>query len=90
MSTTKTDSWQRELEENYKAFEKLMPNFRAQDNGKFVLMRNGKQVNIFDSAKDAVIFAEAQFPDGMYSVQQVTSKVVDLGYFSHAVPDRSV
>ena len=80
----------RELEDNYKAFEKLMPTFRAPDNGKYVLMRHGKQVNIFDSAKDAVIYAEAQFPDGMYSVQQVTNKIVDLGYFSHAMPNRAV
>ena len=77
---------QTELENNYKAFEKLLPTYRVQDVGKYVLMRHGQQVNIFDSAKDAIIFAEAQFTDGMYSVQQITSKTVDLGYFSHAVP----
>jgi len=79
------DPRQKELEENYKAFEKLLPTFRLQDNGKFVLMRHGAAVNIFDSAKDAIIFAEAQYNDGLYSVQQITTKIVDLGYFSHAV-----
>jgi len=79
-----------ELENNYKEFEKLQPVFPPQDNGKFVLMRHGGKINVFDSAKDAVIFAEAQFKDGMYSVQQVNAKPVDLGYFSHAVPSSSV
>ncbi len=79
-----------ELENNYKEFEKLQPTFPPQENGKFVLMRHGEKINVFDSAKDAVIFAEAQFKDGMYSVQQVNAKPVDLGYFSHAVPSSSV
>ncbi len=81
---------QAELENNYKEFEKLLPTFGPQEHGKFVLMRHGQKVNIFDSAKDAVIFAEAQFKDGMYSVQQITAKPVDLGYFSHAVPSSGV
>ena len=76
---------QKELEDNYWAFQKLLPSFRPEDNGKFVLMRHGEKVHIFDSPKDAVIFAQAQFPDGMYSVQQITNRTVDLGYFSHAV-----
>ncbi len=80
----------KELEENYKAFEKLMPTFAPQDNGKFVLMRHGQKVNIFDSAKDAIIFAKAQFEDGMYSVQQIIVEAIDLGYFSHAVRDSGV
>lgn len=80
-----TPDRQKELEDNYRAFQQLLPSFRPEDNGKFVLMRHGKQVNIFDSTKDAIIFAQAQFPDGMYSVQQVNARTVDLGYFSHAV-----
>jgi hypothetical protein len=81
---------QTELENNYREFEKLLPTFLPQEHGKFVLMRRGQKVNVFDSAKDAVIFAEAQFKDGIYSVQQITIKTVDLGYFSHAVPNGGV
>jgi hypothetical protein len=80
----------RELEMNYTEFEKLLPTFAPQENGKFVLMRHGKKVNIFDSAKDALLFAQAQFSDGMYSVQQITTQTVDLGYFSHAMPGAAI
>lgn len=85
-----TPELQQELEMNYRAFERLLPNYPAHLNGKFVLMRHGEQINIFDSAKDALLFATAQFRDGMYSVQQITSRTVDLGYFSHAVPSSLV
>jgi AAA+ ATPase superfamily predicted ATPase len=81
---------QKELENNYRAFEKLLPSYQSMDNGRFVLLRHENQINIFDSARDAVIYANAQFPDGIYSVQQITRKIVDLGYFSHAVPNVSI
>jgi hypothetical protein len=85
-----THDREQELETNFAEFEKLLPTFQAQDNGKYVLMRYGKTVNIFDSNKDALIFAQAQFSDGMYSIQQITNKVMDLGYFSYAMPDSAV
>ena len=82
------DQHKKELEGNYRAFEKLLPTLRPQD--KFALLRHGDLINIFDSTKDALIFASAQFPDGMYSVQQVTNKTIELGYFSHAVLNSNV
>ena len=48
-------------------------------------MRTKKVVDSFDSARDAAIYARVEFPDGLYSIQQVIDQVVDLGYFSHAV-----
>lgn len=76
---------QREVDRNYDAFKKLLPELAKEHGGKFALLKDGTVVEIFDSARDAIIFAEAQFKDGLFSVQQVTSHVADLGYFSHAV-----
>jgi len=87
---TTQDPNRKMLEENYAAFEQLLPTFKPQDNGKFALMRDAKLVNIFDTAKDAIIYAQAQFKDERYSVQQITKQVVDLGYFSHALPGSTV
>jgi hypothetical protein len=85
-----TDARKVELERNYGEFEKLLPKFRPHEMGKFALMRDGKLINIFDSAKDAVLFADAQFKDDMYSVQHINPKPADLGYFSHAVSISSI
>ena len=82
---TEKTSHELELEQNFEAFQKLLPELIGPHAGKFVLMRNREQVQVFDSAADALKYAKAQFEDGMYSVQQVTDHVVDLGYFSHAV-----
>jgi len=76
---------QQEVDKNYEAFSKLLPDVLQTHRGKFALLRKEKLIHIFDSAGDAKIFAEAQFPDGLFSIQQITNRVVELGYFSHAM-----
>jgi hypothetical protein len=79
-----------EIQKNYKAFEPILPTIIQENDGKFALMREGKLVKIFDSPRDAVIFAESQFQDDLWSVQEISSRIADLGWFSHAVPDLAV
>ena len=79
------DKIQKEVDENFEAFKKLLPSLLGVRKGKFVLMRHKKMVEVFDSAGDAKLYAQAQFSDGLWSIQQVTDQVADLGYFSHAV-----
>jgi len=77
---------EQELERNYAAFATLQPALLADHAGKFALMRHGNLEKIFDSAVDAAIFAEAQFEDDLWSLQEISAPVVDLGWFSHAMP----
>ena len=81
---------QRAVDKNYKAFQKLLLDLMASNVGKYALMRNGKMVEIFDSARDAMIYGQNEYSDGLFSVQKVITKVVDLGYFSHAVHYKGV
>lgn len=81
---------QEEVDQNYEAFKKILPELAKAHMGKYALMRRKEFVQVFDSPRDAIVFAEAQYPDGLFSVQQVTSQVADLGYFSHAVHIGSV
>ena len=76
---------QKEVDQNYQAFKESLPELMASDPGKYALLRHKEIVQVFDSARDANIFAEAQFADGLYSIQQVTDRPVDLGFFSHAM-----
>ena len=64
----------------------MLPELAKTDPGKFALLRHEKLVQVFDTAGDTAKFATAQFDDGLYSIQEISSRVVDLGYFSHAVP----
>ena len=76
---------QRVVDENYEAFQDLLPELLKTHLGKFALLQEKELVETFDTARDAMIYGEKAFPDGLFSIQQVTSLVVDLGYFSHAV-----
>lgn len=80
------DRRQKEVDDNFEAFQNLLPELKKTHFGKYALLRQGEVVQIFDSARDAMIYGEKQYSDGLFSIQQVTDMVVDLGYFSHAVP----
>ena len=75
---------------NFAAFQKLLPTLLETQAGRYALMRDGQAIEFFDSARDAVTYAEKEFSDGLFSVQQVTRKIVDLGYFSYAMHHTSV
>ena len=76
---------QRIVDENYEAFKELLPDLIKTQAGKFALMHDRAVVETFDTARDAMIYGENAFSDGLFSIQEVTGAVVDLGYFSHAM-----
>jgi len=72
------------IRKNYEAFAKLLPELMNTHAGKFALMRDGKVVDFFDTARDAMVHGTRTFTDGLFSVQEVSQTAVDLGWFSHA------
>ncbi len=75
---------QTEIDDNYRAFAEILPELMLKHSGKFVVMRHKEPVGVFDTARDAMVHAVASYKDGLFSVQEVTQKAVDLGWFSHA------
>jgi hypothetical protein len=75
---------QAEIDANYKAFLKLLPNLMEKHAGKFVIMRDKEVVDFFDTARDAIIHATRTYDDGLFSVQEIIQSSTDLGWFSHA------
>ena len=78
-------SIQAEVDKNYEAFQKLLPKLIEEHNGRFALMRGEKVEQIFDSIHDAVVFAKEKYDDDLFSVQEITEQIADLGFFSHAI-----
>ena len=76
---------QTQLDLNYQAFQKLLPELLQTHAGKFALMNDGRIVDYFDSFSDAARIGNAKFGEGNFSVQEVTSKGINLGYYSYAV-----
>ncbi|WP_353198151.1 hypothetical protein [Sandarakinorhabdus sp.] len=75
---------QRVVRSNYEAFEVLLPTLLATNFGQYVLLRDGQCAGLFNTAIEAFGAGEEKFEDGLFSVQKVESKAVDLGFFSHA------
>lgn len=85
MSTEKrsmVDSQQEEVDRNYEAFKALLPGLLKSDAGRTALMRDGKVIACFDTGRDAIQAGRTMFEDWRFSIQEITNRPVDLGYFS--------
>lgn len=74
-----------EVQKNFEAFEKLLPDLVEEHSGKYALIRHQKIVAIYSTVEDAVQTGQSFYDDGLFSVQKITSTPIDLGFFSHAV-----
>ena len=79
-----------EVRKNFTAFKKHLPFIDPRHSGKFAVLRKGEIIEYFDSMPDAAKYADVLYEDGLYSFQEVTARVVDLGIFSHLGTDASV
>ena len=80
-----TDALESELKANYTSFAELLPELLGANRGKFALMRHREVVDFFDTARDAFLSGQKAYPDELFSVQEVTDAVADLGFYSHAL-----
>ena len=83
--TDADDAKTKEVLQNFEALQELLPGLLESHRGKFALMREGKIVEFFDSARDAALYGQKEFEDGLFSIQEITDQVVDLGYYGYAL-----
>lgn len=74
-----------QVELNFKAFSKKLPELITLQMNKYALMRDGEIVEVYNSWEDAYKTGLRFFEDELFSVQKITNNAVDLGFFSHAV-----
>jgi len=82
---TTAHSHQAEVDKNFAAFQKLLPSLLTTHPGKYAVMHDGKVIEVCDTLSDAVRFGHAKFGDYKFSVQEITSKNVNLGFHSYAL-----
>lgn len=75
---------QQEVDRNYEAFKKLLPDLLESDPGRTALMRDGKVIACFDTDRDAIEAGRKIFEDRRFSIQEITRRRIDLGIFSRA------
>jgi hypothetical protein len=77
---------QEQVKTNYTAFKKMLDKIIVEHRGQFALMHDGEIISYFDTSKDAFTAGQLLYgciyEQGRYSVQEVTDKVINLGWFS--------
>jgi hypothetical protein len=83
MSESRTK--QEEVDRNFEFFQQELPHLLQERMGKFALIRDCKITGFYDTAQDALTAGSKLYQDGLFSIQQVTEKIGDLGFYSHAL-----
>jgi hypothetical protein len=72
-----------EVDRNYDAFTRMLGSLLPDHRDELALMRDGRIVGFFETPRQALHAATDQFPDGIFSIQEVTDEPIDLGFWSH-------
>jgi hypothetical protein len=73
-----------EVERNLFAFLPRIPALMKTHAGEYALLRKQEVVSLHARLSEALSEGEAKFADGLFSIQQVTDKPVELGFYSYA------
>lgn len=73
----------REVDRNYDAFARMLSSIIGDHRDQLALMRDGKIVGFYRTPREALEAATEQFPDRIFSIQEVTDEPIDLGFWSH-------
>ena len=77
------DRQRQEVDRNYDAFMRVLGSIIREHRDQLALMRDGHIVGYFDKPGEAYRAALRQYPDGIFSIQEVTDEPIDLGFWSH-------
>jgi hypothetical protein len=73
-----------EIATNFDSFQRTLATILPLHRNRFALLRHGGIVGFFDTPGGADNAGQARFPDGLYSIQQVTEEPVELGLYANA------
>ncbi|MGE3292318.1 MAG: hypothetical protein AB7O95_13140 [Geminicoccaceae bacterium] len=83
-------SIQEEVDKNFVAFKRILPQLLESKRDMFALMRDEQVVEVYNTATDALRTGQRFYQDGVFSIQKITDEPEDLGYLSHAVHSGSI
>jgi hypothetical protein len=73
------------IDENFKAFEQILPQILIAHGGKVALLRDRQIEDVFATSSEAIREGKLRFPDKMFSIQKVErQEPIHLGWFSYA------
>ncbi|HEX8624127.1 MAG TPA: hypothetical protein VF782_03520 [Allosphingosinicella sp.] len=73
-----------EVDANFDFFQRRLAEFLECEAGKFALLRHRAVIGFYPDPGTADQVGHIKFPDGLYSIQEVTDEPVNLGLYSNA------
>lgn len=72
------------IDENFEAFQQILPQILIAHHGKVALLRDRKLDGVFATATEAIQTGKKRYPDKMFSISTVeVQEPVYLGWHSH-------
>ena len=84
----KQAEFEQEVDHNFDVFLAALGPLMISHPGQFVLLKSGQIEDFFPTQDAALKAGRARHPDRIFSIQEVTDRPVDLGFFSHAIDTR--
>ena len=78
------DILKHEVERNLFAFLPHLQTLLPEKEGQFALLRNQQIESVHEKLSDALRKGHSAFSDGLFSIQKITDRSVELGMFGHA------
>jgi hypothetical protein len=78
------DRLKAEVDANYDFLQRHLADYLPDREGQYALLRNRGLVGFFEKPGDAYREGLARFSDGLFSIQEITTEPLDLGFFSYA------
>jgi len=72
-----------QVDRNYDSFVRILGQLLPSHRDQLALMRDGEVVGFYATPREALEAAVEKFPDGIFSIQEVTDEPIDLGFWSH-------
>ena len=83
-----SSAMQVEIDRNFNHFQRCLSGLLDCNRGTFALLRDQKIHDFFPSVVAAERAGTAKFEDGLFSIQEVTDRPADLGFYTHAFNQR--
>lgn len=78
------DVQRQQVDMNYDAFQRILSTVIDAHRDQYALMRDRRIVGYFALPGDAYDHGMDRYPDGVFSIQQVTDEAIHLGFWSVA------
>ena len=82
ISAEKKSQIEEEVKKNYTYFKDNFSTLSEKYKDRFLVLRNKEVQKDFKTDEEAILWALEEYPDQMFSIQEVNDVVVDLGSIS--------